>query len=141
MRKLTYMAVFEPTGKGTEYSVYFPDLQGCISRGNTLAEAQKNAEEALDLHIYGSEKDGDPISPPTENPLIEEETANGYIVSYITTFPDIVSLEYDNKSVKTNITLPAWIKELGEEKGVNFSRLLQAALIDYLGLENKLHVR
>lgn len=141
MRKLTYLAVFEPTGKGAEYSVYFPDLPGCISHGTTLAEAQRNAEEALDLHIYGSEKDRDLIAPPSENPLVNVETSPGYVVSYITTFPDIVSLEYDNKSVKTNTTLPAWIKELAEEKGVNFSRLLQAALIDYLGLENKTHTR
>ena len=32
MRKLTYLAIFEPTEDGA-YSVYFPDLPGCISWG------------------------------------------------------------------------------------------------------------
>ncbi len=30
MRNLTYLAVFEPSTDGS-YSIYFPDLPGCIS--------------------------------------------------------------------------------------------------------------
>jgi post-segregation antitoxin (ccd killing protein) len=36
--------------------------------------------------------------------------------------------------VKTNITVPAWLKEMAEKEGVNYSKLFQAALIDYLGI-------
>ena len=66
MRKLTYLAILEPTKKG--YSVYFPDLPGCISCGEDFEDAQKQAADALGLHIYGMEKDGDEIPVPAKNP-------------------------------------------------------------------------
>jgi len=65
--KITYLAVFEPTGTG--YSVYFPDLPGCVSYGEDYEEARKQAAEALWLHIYGAEKDGDEI-PGNNLPLL-----------------------------------------------------------------------
>ena len=39
LKKVTYLGVFEPT-EGSGYSVYFPDLPGCTSYGETLSEAQ-----------------------------------------------------------------------------------------------------
>jgi predicted RNase H-like HicB family nuclease len=132
MRKLTYLAIFEPTETG--YSVYFPDLPGCVSCGENFEEARKNATEALGLHIYGMEKDGDDIPVPSKMPKVDPDTARGYLVSPITVFPDLVKNELDNRAVKTNITVPAWLKEMAEKEGVNYSKLFQAALIDYLGI-------
>lgn len=63
MRSLTYLAVLEPSSDG--YGVFFPDLPGCISAGANIVEAQQNAREALELHIYGMEKDGDALPSPT----------------------------------------------------------------------------
>lgn len=130
MRKLTYPAVFEPSGEG--YSVYFPDLPGCISYGESYEEAQREAADALGLHIYGMEKDGDEIPEPSKHPQIDEDTADGYLVSLVTVFPDIVRNELDNRRIKTNVTLPTWLKDAAERQGVNYSRLLEAALLDYL---------
>jgi predicted RNase H-like HicB family nuclease len=132
MRKLTYLAVFEPAETG--YSVYFPDLPGCVSYGEDFEKAQKQAAEALELHIYGMEKDGDEIPSPSKTPQVDPETAFGYIVSPVTIFPDLVRNEMDNRAVKTNLTLPAWLKELAEEQGVNYSKIFQTALMDYLGV-------
>jgi predicted RNase H-like HicB family nuclease len=132
MRKLTYFAVFEPTGAG--FSVYFPDLLGCVSYGKDFEEALREAEDALGLHIYGMEKDGDNIPLPSESPVLDKETASGYIVAPVTVFPDLVRNELDNRAVKTNLTIPSWLKELAEARGVNYSKLLQAALMDYLGV-------
>ncbi len=132
MRKLSYLAVFEPSGEG--YSVYFPDLPGCISYGNSYEEAQKEAEDALGLHLYGMEKDGDEIPSPSKNPQIDEATAPGYLVSLVSVFPDIVRNELDNRRIKTNVTLPTWLKDVAEKQGVNYSRLLEAALMDYLNI-------
>nr|MBQ4318194.1 type II toxin-antitoxin system HicB family antitoxin [Clostridia bacterium] len=134
MRKVTYLAVFEPSGSG--YSVYFPDLPGCISYGESYEEAQREAEDALGLHIYGMEKDGEYIPKPSKNPVIDPETESGYLVSLITVYPDMVANEIDNRRVKTNVTLPAWLKELAEEENVNYSKLLEAALIDYIRNRN-----
>ena len=134
MRKLTYLAVFEPTQTG--YSVYFPDLPGCVSCGEDLEEAQKQAAEALGLHIYGMEKDGDNIPEASKMPQVDPDTPKGYIVSPVTIFPDIVKNELDNRAVKTNLTIPAWLKELAEAEGVNYSKVLQTALMDYLGVSS-----
>ncbi len=132
MRKLTYLAVFEPTATG--YSVYFPDVLGCASHGEDFEEAQKQAAQALGLHIYGIEKDGDEIPVPSKMPKVDSETAEGYMVSPITIFPDLVRNELDNRAVKTNLTIPAWLKEIAEAQGVNYSKIFQTALMDYLGI-------
>jgi predicted RNase H-like HicB family nuclease len=132
MRKLSYLAIFEPSKDG--YGVYFPDLPGCISFGKTFEDAQRGATDALGLHIYGMEKDGDPLPKPSKNPEIDPDTASGYLVSPIVVFPDMVKDELDNKRVKTNITLPAWLKEAAEQRGVNYSRILETALLDYLNI-------
>jgi len=132
MRKLTYFAVFEPSPEG--YGVYFPDLPGCVSLGRDFEQAQRNAAEALGLHIYGMEKDGDEIPAPSRNPQIDADTAEGCIVAPVSVFPELVRNELDNRAVKTNLTIPAWLKELAEAQGVNFSKVLQVALMEYLGV-------
>jgi len=43
-----------------------------------------------------------------------------------------ILMKKDNERIKTNITLPAWLKRIAEEHKINYSRLLEAALIDYL---------
>lgn len=130
MRKATYLAVFEPSGDG--YSVYFPDLPGCVSYGTSLEEAEREAADALGLHLYGMEKDGDTFPTPSLKPEIDPDTTPGYLVSLVTVFPDMVKSELDNRRVKTNVTLPAWLKEAAEERKVNYSKVLEAALLEVL---------
>lgn len=132
MRKLSYLAILEPSTDG--FGVYFPDLPGCISFGTTIEDARNNATEALELHIYGMEKDSATLPEPSKSFPLEELSSDNIIVS-ITIFPDVVRNEMDNKRVKTNVTIPAWLKEIAEERGVNYSRLLETALIEYLGVK------
>lgn len=131
MRNLTYLAVLEPSSDG--YGVYFPDLPGCISFGENVLDAQKNAQEALELHIYGMEKDRDPLPAPSVQ-LTPEDT-EGCIVTAVTIFPDIVKNDMENRRVKTNVTIPLWLKELAETQNVNYSKLLENSLREYLGVK------
>jgi len=39
-----------------------------VSYGEDFEEAQKQAAEALGLHVYGMEKDGDEIPAPSKAP-------------------------------------------------------------------------
>lgn len=133
MRKLTYLAVLEPSADG--YGVFFPDLPGCTSFGSTVEEAQENAKEALELHIYGMEQDGDPLPVPSKN--ISKEDASLGIVVAVSIFPDVVKNDMDNKRVKTNTTIPLWLKRAAEARNVNYSRILEVSLLEYLGLEDK----
>lgn len=134
MRKVTYFGVFELSTEGN-FGVYFPDLPGCISMGDNFEHAQRMAEEALGLHLWGMEKDGDNIPAPTQPPF--KDIPDGAIIVPVTVFPEVVKNEMDNRAVKTNITLPAWLKELAEKQGVNFSQITQAALKEYLGVEKR----
>jgi len=48
------------------YGVSFPDVPGCISAGDTIDEAVRNAVEALSGHIRMLEIDGDPVPRPRD---------------------------------------------------------------------------
>lgn len=136
MRSLTYFAVFEPSTDGG-FGVYYPDLPGCISYGKNYKEAVKMAKEALELHIYGMEEDSDNLPNPNDPPELEidDETSSGYIVAPITIYPDIAKNELDNKAVKTNVTIPAWLKYAAEKANAPFSQILQNALKEYLHIQ------
>jgi hypothetical protein len=71
------------------------------------------AEEALGLHLWGMEKDVESIPYPSQPKNNIFNGTNNIIVA-ITVFPDIIKNEMDNRAVKTNITLPAGLKELAE---------------------------
>ncbi|MFP3042152.1 type II toxin-antitoxin system HicB family antitoxin [Treponema primitia] len=131
MRKLTFLAVLEPNGNGG-YGVSFPDVPGCISLGDNFDHAVKMGQEALGLHIYGLEKDGDPI-PERDDKI--PETGKGDIVVPISVYPDLTKDSMDNRREKTTITLPHWLKELAETEHVNYSRVLETALRDTLNIE------
>ena len=45
------------------YSAYVPDLPGCVSTGDTVAEIEANIREAIEMHIEGMREDGLPIPP------------------------------------------------------------------------------
>jgi len=45
--------------------IEFPDLPGCLPCAGTPDEAARNAKEAMGLHLWGMEKDNDPIPEPT----------------------------------------------------------------------------
>ena len=129
MLNVTYLAVLEPAEDGS-YSIFFPDLPGCFSYGKNLDEAQRMAAEAASLHVYGMECDHEEIPVPSVN--LSREYTEGNIVMPVTIHPDLFRMKKDNERLKTNITLPAWLKRIAEEQKVNYSRLLETALIDYL---------
>ena len=125
MRKLTYYAVVEPSTDGN-YGIYWPDLPGCTSLCDDLNSANLMATEALGLHVYEMEQDGDALPDVTFPPF--DDMPNGAIVMPITIFPDIIKNDLDNRAVKTNITLPLWLKDWAGTEGINLSQTLQTTL-------------
>ena len=132
MRKLTYLAILEPSNDG--YRVFYPDFPGCISYGEDIIQARTNAKEALEIIIYDMEKNSYEL--PSATIELDINKYRDCIVTPINILPDISRNELDNKRVKTNTTIPRWLKEIAEANNVNFSQLLEASLIEYLGLEN-----
>jgi predicted RNase H-like HicB family nuclease len=64
MRIRHYPAIIEGDAK-TGYSVFFPDLPGCTSGGDTLEEAELNAKEALAGHIALMAEGGEKLPRPS----------------------------------------------------------------------------
>lgn len=128
MQKYVYPAIFQKEETG--YSVFFPDLQGCQTEGDSLEEALFMAKDALSIYIFDLEEDKKAIPHPS-NPT-EIKLEDSQFISII----DIDMLEYrkkyDCKAVKKTLSIPNWLNSLAEEYDVNFSQLLQSALKEYL---------
>ena len=58
---MRYAVVIEKGARN--YSAYVPDLPGCVSTGDTVAEIEANIREAIEMHIEGMREDGLPIPP------------------------------------------------------------------------------
>ena len=100
MRTITYLAVFEPIEEG--FGVFFPDLPGCVSMGKDFFVAHEMAQEALSLHLYGMEKDGEVLPKPSIDLEVDPETAPGYLVVPVTVYPDIFQRVMESKKTEGN---------------------------------------
>lgn len=112
--------------EGYEIAVTFPDLPGCATSGATEEEAVTMGREALGLHLWGMETDGDEIPVPSS--LRNVETEENEIACMIDVYMPAVRLSQENKSVNRTVTLPAWLNAKAMEYGINFSQVLQNAL-------------
>ncbi|MBQ7347755.1 MAG: type II toxin-antitoxin system HicB family antitoxin [Clostridia bacterium] len=111
---------------GYEIAVTFPDLPGCATSGETDAEALAMGKEALGLHLWGMETDGEEI--PTPSKIKDIETDENEVVTLIEVYMPSIRLAQENRSVNRTVTLPAWLNAQAMERGVNFSQVLQEAL-------------
>lgn len=48
-----------------------PSLPGCISQGETRAEALENVREAIAVYLESLEAHGEPVPPPITEELVE----------------------------------------------------------------------
>ncbi|MEK6959891.1 MAG: type II toxin-antitoxin system HicB family antitoxin [Nanoarchaeota archaeon] len=48
--------ILEPQEEGG-FTVYVPSLPGCVSQGETRAEALKNIKEAIELHLEADDNE------------------------------------------------------------------------------------
>ena len=112
-------------------AIEFPDLPGCLPCAQTEEEAFANAKEALGVHLFGMEQDGEEIPEPTPiNQLCPEKDA---AIVMIEVFMPSVRDRINNKVVKKTLTIPAWLNRKAESANVNFSQILQDGLKQYLG--------
>lgn len=63
MSTVYYPAIIERGARG--FGVFFPDLPGCVSAGDTVQEAALNAEEALNGHLAVGAEYGDDAPEPS----------------------------------------------------------------------------
>ena len=123
-----YPAVLAYTEHGI--SIEFPDLPGCLPCADTTEEAVKNAKEAMGLHLWGMEKDKDPIPEPTE--FSKLKCSDGEVLLLVEVFMPPIRTRLNNKYVKKTLSIPQWLNAEAEQAGVNFSQILQNGLKEYL---------
>lgn len=125
--KLTYPACFYPDEeKDGAYAVVVPDLPGCVSGGNTLAEAIFMGMDAASGWVLDELEDGKPAPPAS--PLESITPEPGGFVSMLVLDMDSYAEKYGEKAVRKNLTIPAWLNTFAEKNHINFSQVLQDSL-------------
>ena len=131
MAKYAYPAVFTPE-RGGGYSVYFPDIEGCFTQGDDMADAIFMAEDALELMLYEYEEGNKEM--PKASDLQKIKSNEGEIVSYVSADTLKYRKRFNNKAVKKTLSIPEWMNEAAMRENINFSQVLQDALVQRLNL-------
>ena len=97
MPTVYYPAIIEKSVEG--FSVFFPDLPGCVSAGKTQQQAAENAEAALAGHLLVTGQFGEDVASPTPFDLI------GYDPEIDEVARVLVRAELPGKSIRVNVTL------------------------------------
>lgn len=122
------------------YSVIFPDLNWLATCGDTTEEAISMAVDCLAGYLYSRQKDGDDIPAPSAMSAINTEavakeldcSADNSFVNMISVDLDVYAKEHFEKSVKKTLSIPVWLNKAALEQNINFSQVLQEALISKL---------
>ena len=128
--KLVYPAVFYPCEVNPGFCVIVPDLPGCISEGDSLTNAIAMGEDAASGWILGELEDGNKIPPASDIKDIhpDPEIGDGF-VSLLSLDMDAYAAKYGSKSIRKNLTIPAWLNTFAEAEQLNLSKVLQDALV------------
>jgi len=131
MSKYVYPAIFTP--EGSLYTVVFPDLKNCFTQGEGLSDALEMANDVLCLTLYNLEKEGKDIPKPSDINQLSVQDKNSFVsLIWCDTFE--YQKFYEKKSIKKTLTIPQWLNTAAEKNHINFSAVLQAALMEKLGL-------
>lgn len=129
--ELVYSAIFEECEEGG-YSVSFPDLPGCFTEGDDLAEAIKMANEAACGWLAGEIERGNvlPEATPYESlPAVKDGFANMLLLDL-----DAYRQKQGSRAIKKTLTIPEWLNARAMKEGINFSQVLQEALKEKLNI-------
>ena len=124
--KLVYPAIFRRCEEKEGYTVIVPDLPGCVTEGDTLADAILMAEDAASGWVLDELEDGNPI--PSAKSVNDIAVRPGEFVNLLVLDMDSYAEKYGNKAVRKNLTIPAWLNTFAEKNQVNFSKVLTEAL-------------
>lgn len=134
MERLFYPAVFHKAEEGG-FWVSFPDIPECMTQGDDMQDAYEMAVDALGLSLSTMEDAGEVI--PEASPLDRVNAEDGTLI--IVEF-DMAEYRrrHSSKAVKKTLTIPEWLNEAAVRENINFSQVLQEALMKKLnGLQKQ----
>ena len=96
-----------------------------------MCQAYEMAVEALGLALTGRKEDGEEIPKPTEADQVTTDGGTLVIVEF-----DMLEYQkkHNSRSVKKTLSIPEWLNEEATAVGVNFSQVLQEALMSKLNI-------
>lgn len=121
-----YPAVFHFEDGG--YWVEFPDLDGCFAQGGSIAEAVSEASGALGAYLCSLAERGAEL--PLASDVRSIQASGDDFASIVAADPD--SFRKRTRSVKKTLTIPEWLNDAAEARHINFSSVLQQALLQQL---------
>ncbi len=133
--KYHFPAIFHAEPEGG-YSISFPDIEGCYSQGETVQDCCDMAEDALSLTLWNMEESKTFIPEPTPIQIIQKQHPED-IVTLVKADTLTYRKLYDTKAVKKTLSIPRWLDTLAQERGVNFSNILQKALMKELDVSSR----
>ena len=120
------------------YSVIFPDLNYLSTCGDTIEDVFAMAVDCLAGYLFEAKKDGDVIPFPSalQSVSLEDVAQELELNNYQNAFVNIVTVDVEeyakthfNKAVKKTLTIPQWLNDSATAAGLNFSQILQEALM------------
>lgn len=121
--------------KKSAYGVTVPDLPGCFSYGDTLEDALKNAQEAIECHIEGMLLDGEELILPND---IEKHRKNKEYKNGTWALVNVDISKLSGKAKRINVTLPenilSQVDKFAQKHGESRSGLLAHAAIEYISM-------
>lgn len=130
MNKLFYPAVFHKAEEGG-FWVSFPDFPECFTEGDDMGQAYEMAVEAMGLALVSRKEEGEEVPNPTEIDKVDIEEGTLAIIEF-----DMLEYQkkHNSRAVKKTLSIPEWLNEEATAMGVNFSQVLQEALMSKLGI-------
>lgn len=131
MAKYVFPAVFHSAEEGG-FCISFPDIEGCYTQGEDIADGLKMAEDALALMLTEYEDSHKEVPVPSKiNSLI---LSDGDFASYVSCDTTLYRRMLNSMAVKKTLTIPSWLNDSATAAGLNFSQVLQEALKEKLGV-------
>lgn len=112
------------------YIVNVPDI-GYMTEGYDLAEAISMARDLVGTMCIDFEDEGKPIPKPGTVEYVPED---GTIKTLVDVDLTAYRRSLDNKMVKKNCTIPNYLAVAAEHANINFSKVLQEAIAQKLGM-------
>lgn len=126
MTRYSYPAIFTPEENGA-FSIRFPDLESCYTCGDNLTDGIMMAEDVLAFTLYDYEQTSREIPSPSSPDSFT--LTDGEFVNYIACDTLFYRKKYNKKAVKKTLTIPEWLNEAAISMDINFSQVLQEALL------------
>lgn len=126
MKKLFYPALFHKAEEGG-FWVSFPDVPECLTQGDDMTQAYEMAVDALGLALTCREKEQQPIPDSSDPTTITPEPDSFLVVIEF----DMLSYKKrtSSRAVKKTLSIPEWLNEAAMSMDLNFSQVLQEALM------------